>query len=156
LGHSPKTWLWTRPSSRTAPAARVICTSTPVRSSTYLSTGFNLPTLRSIGFGSSTCDFGRAHPVPHTFTMLRTVGFPSAQLVEELGLATDRNSLARYSKRTHGPCVHDLTVASFHGGHMRLIVRSFKVITSASLTNLSHSTLLIERPLKSQQVVISK
>jgi hypothetical protein len=44
----------------------VICTSTPVRSSTYLSTGFNLPTLRSIGFGSSTCDFGRAHPVPHT------------------------------------------------------------------------------------------
>jgi hypothetical protein len=38
--------------------------------------------------------------------MLRTVGFPSAQLVEELGLATDRNSLARYSKRTHGPCVH--------------------------------------------------
>ena len=44
----------------------MICTSTPVRSSTYLSTGFNLPTLRSIGFGSSTCDFGRAHPVPHT------------------------------------------------------------------------------------------
>jgi hypothetical protein len=43
----------------------VICTSTPVRSSTYLSTGFNLPTLRSIGFGSSTCDFGRAHPVPY-------------------------------------------------------------------------------------------
>jgi hypothetical protein len=43
----------------------VICTSTPVRSSTYLSTGFNLPTLRSIGFGYSTHDFGRAHPVPH-------------------------------------------------------------------------------------------
>ena len=43
----------------------MICTSTPVRSSTYLSTGFNLPTLRSIGFGYSTNDFGRAHPVPH-------------------------------------------------------------------------------------------
>lgn len=42
----------------------MICTSTPVRSSTYLSAGFNLPTLRSIGFGSSTDDFGRAHPVP--------------------------------------------------------------------------------------------
>jgi len=43
----------------------MICTSIPVRSSTYLSTGFNLPTLRSIGFGYSTNDFGRAHPVPH-------------------------------------------------------------------------------------------
>jgi hypothetical protein len=43
----------------------VICTSTSVRSSTYLSAGFNLPTLRSIGFGYSTNDFGRAHPVPH-------------------------------------------------------------------------------------------
>ncbi len=43
----------------------MICTSTPVRSSTYLSAGFNLPTLRSIGFGYSTHDFGRAHPVPH-------------------------------------------------------------------------------------------
>ena len=42
----------------------MICTSTPVRSSTYLSAGFNLPTLRSIGFGYSTHDFGRAHPVP--------------------------------------------------------------------------------------------
>ncbi len=42
----------------------MICTSTPVRSSTYLSAGFNLPTLRSIGFGSSTHDSRQSHPVP--------------------------------------------------------------------------------------------
>jgi|GEM_PF-3535403 hypothetical protein len=45
----------------------MICTSTPVRSSTYLSAGFNLPTLRSIGFGSPTHDYRRAHLVPPRF-----------------------------------------------------------------------------------------
>jgi hypothetical protein len=45
-----------------------------------------------------------------------------------LSLAIDRNSLARYSKRTHGPCVHNLAVASFLGGHMRLIVSWFQAL----------------------------
>jgi hypothetical protein len=59
---------------------------------------------------------------------LRTVGFPAAWAVEGLGLAIDRNSLARYSKRTHGSCVHDLPVASFLGDRMRLIVSWFQAL----------------------------
>jgi hypothetical protein len=51
---------------------------------------------------------------------LRTVGFPSAPAVEGLRLAMDRNSLARYSKRTHGSCVHGLAPASFLRDLMRL------------------------------------
>ena len=45
-----------------------------------------------------------------------------------LSLAIDRNSLARYSKRTHGSCVHDLSVASFLGDHMRLIISWFQAL----------------------------
>ena len=39
-----------------------------------------------------------------------------------LDLAMNRNSLARYSKRTHGSCVHGLAAASFLGDPMRHIV----------------------------------
>ena len=106
---------------------RTICTSEPVRSSTYLSAGFNLPTLRSIGFGSSTYDFGRAHPVPRP---LRGCGLSVSLRLRPCGLslAIDRNSLARYSKRTHGSCVHGLAAASFLGDLMRLIVSWFQAL----------------------------
>ena len=42
-----------------------ICTSAPVRSSTPLSGGFNLPRRRSTGFGYPTDDSWRAHHAPH-------------------------------------------------------------------------------------------
>src|SRR5208282_6209714 len=45
-----------------------------------------------------------------------------------LSLAIDRNSLARYSKRTHGSCVRGLAAASFLGDHMRLIVSWFQAL----------------------------
>jgi hypothetical protein len=57
---------------------------------------------------------------------LRTIGFPSAWPFERLRLAIDRNSLARYSKRTHGPCVHRPEAASFLGGPCGLSSPDFR------------------------------
>eukprot|EP00825_Cyclidium_porcatum_P035269 TRINITY_DN369_c0_g2_i1.p1 TRINITY_DN369_c0_g2~~TRINITY_DN369_c0_g2_i1.p1 ORF type:complete len:215 (+),score=-53.73 TRINITY_DN369_c0_g2_i1:129-773(+) len=53
-----------------------ICTSLPVRSSTPLSRGFNLPTHRSTGFGYPTSDSRRAHLAPRTLRCCVLVGFP--------------------------------------------------------------------------------
>ena len=58
-----------------AQVIRKICTSLPVRSSTPLWGGFNLPAHRSTGFGSPTNDSTRAHVAPRK---LRAVGFPMA------------------------------------------------------------------------------
>ena len=44
---------------------RAICRSATVRSSTQLSSGFNLARHRSTGFRSSSIDSRRAHLVPH-------------------------------------------------------------------------------------------
>jgi hypothetical protein len=60
--------------------------------------------------------------------VLRTVDFSAAWAVEGLNLAIDRNSLARYSKRTHGSCVHGLAAASFLGDLMRLIISWFQAL----------------------------
>jgi hypothetical protein len=54
--------------------------------------------------------------------------FPCGSGRSGLSLAIDRNSLARYSKRTHGPCVHHLSAASFLGGLMRLIISWFQAL----------------------------
>jgi hypothetical protein len=77
----------------------VICTSTPVRSSTYLSAGFNLPTLRSIGFGYSSDDFGRAHPAPPA---LRRCG-----LSVSLRLRPISRALASPSNETPWPVIQN-------------------------------------------------
>ena len=77
----------------------MICTSIPVRSSTSLSRGFNLPRHRSTGFGYPTNDSRRAHLVPRA--LRRCEPLVSLRLRSfELSLAIDQNSLARYSKRT--------------------------------------------------------
>jgi hypothetical protein len=78
---------------------RKICTSLPVRSSTFLSKGFNLFRHRSTGFGYPTNDSRRAHLVPRA--LRRCEPLVSLRLRSyELSLAIDQNSLARYSKRT--------------------------------------------------------
>ena len=104
---------------------RKICTSLPVRSSTFLSKGFNLFRHRSTGFGYPTNDSRRAHLAPHA---LRRCGhLVSLRLRSyELSLAIDQNSLARYSKRTirHWSI---LRLRPFHAvsEYSRLVSRSF-------------------------------
>ena len=63
---------------------RAICRSATVRSSTHLSTGFNLARHRSTGFRSPTNDSGRAHPVPHRLSGCGPFGFPSASEINSL------------------------------------------------------------------------
>ena len=84
-----------------AQVIRKICTSLAVRSSTFLSKGFNLPRHRSTGFGYPSSDSRRAHLVPHPCG-LRTCWFPFGSEFLTLSLATEQNSMARYSKRTIG------------------------------------------------------
>ena len=81
-----------------AQVIRVICTSTPVQSSTSLSEGFNLPTHRSTGFGYRTNDSSRAHDAsrPKAASMLLSLWLP----FYKVNLAIGQNSLARFSKRT--------------------------------------------------------
>ena len=105
-----------------AQVIRTICTSEPVRSSTFLSEGFNLPTHRSTGFGSPANDLRRAHLAPRA---IRHCGHSLSLWLRccHLNLAIDRNSLARFSKRTIGrwakpfhalsACSH-LVSGSFH------------------------------------------
>ena len=71
---------------------RAICRSATVRSSTHLSTGFNLARHRSSGFRSSTIDSKRAHFVPHS-KLLRTCRFPFGYVDQPLNLANDQDSL---------------------------------------------------------------
>lgn len=89
---------------------RTICTSEPVQSSTYLSTGFNLPRHRSTGFGSPSSD-SRLLPT----SRLAPCGvarhrFPCGSPRKAVNLATERNSLARFSKRTNRTLVPTLRV----------------------------------------------
>lgn len=60
---------------------RAICTSAPLRSSTPLSKGFNLPRNRSAGFGYRGLDSRRAHLPPRK---LRGFGFPMATRFDRL------------------------------------------------------------------------
>ena len=103
---------------------RAICRSATVRSSTHLSTGFNLARHRSSGFRSSTNDSKRAHFVPHS-KLLRTCRFPFGFGDQPLNLAIDQNSLGHFSKRTTGRC-------SYHRFHAQsactqLVSRSFHI-----------------------------
>ena len=82
---------------------RAICRSATVRSSTHLSTGFNLARHRSSGFRSSTIDSKRAHFVPHS-KLLRTCRFPFGYVDQPLNLANDQDSLGHFSKRKTGRC----------------------------------------------------
>ena len=103
---------------------RAICRSATVRSSTHLSTGFNLARHRSSGFRSSTIDSKRAHFVPHS-KLLRTCRFPFGYADQPLNLANDQDSLGHFSKRTTGRC-------SYHRFHAQsactqLVSRSFHI-----------------------------
>ena len=82
---------------------RAICTSATVRSSTQLSSGFNLARHRSTGFRFSTIDFRRAHLVPHP-EGLRTCRFPYGFGDQLLNLANDQDSQGHFSKRTSERC----------------------------------------------------
>ena len=82
---------------------RAICRSATVRPSTQFSPGFSLVRNRSTGFRSSTIDFGRAHPVPHS-KLLRTCRFPFGFVDQLLNLANDQDSLGHFSKRKTGRC----------------------------------------------------
>ncbi len=86
-----------------AQVIRTICTSVPVRSSTSLSKGFNLPKHRSTGFGYPTNDLRRAHRVPRACA-LRTFRFRFGFMFLTFNLAIDRNSMGRFSKRTIQRC----------------------------------------------------
>lgn len=63
---------------------RRICTSLPVRSSTPLSRGFNLPTHRSTGFGYPSSDSRRAHLAPRILRCCVLVGFPTTPVFNTL------------------------------------------------------------------------
>ena len=67
-----------------AQVIRVICTSTPVRSSTPLSKGFDRPRHRSTGFGFRTHDSSRAHDAPRPLRGCAHVAFASASHVQWL------------------------------------------------------------------------
>ena len=94
---------------------RAICRSATVRSSTHLSTGFNLARHRSRGFRSSTIDSKRAHFVPHS-KLLRTCRFPFGFGGLPLNLAIDQNSLGHFSKRTTGRCSYHRFVSLYPTG----------------------------------------
>ena len=103
---------------------RALCRSATVRSSTHLSTGFNLARHRSSGFRSSTNDSKRAHFVPHS-KLLRTCRFPFGFGDQPLNLAIDQNSLGHFSKRTTGRCSY----LRFHAQSActQLVSRSFHI-----------------------------
>ncbi len=88
-----------------------ICTSAPVRSSTSLSGGFNLPRRRSTGFGYPTNDSWRAHHAPHP----KAAGSSLSLRLPPYGvnLAVGQNSLARFSKRKMERC-STLRLLRFH------------------------------------------
>ena len=67
-----------------AQVIRTICTSVPVRSSTSLSKGFNLPKHRSTGFGYPTNDLRRAHRVPGVLRPCGHFAFASASYFQYL------------------------------------------------------------------------
>ena len=81
--------------------SRSVCTSSSnrYRTSTSLSRSFILPRARSSGFGSLSRD------CPHFHTMRLVtcahIAFAAASL-KEISLATRKNSLPRFSKRTTG------------------------------------------------------
>ena len=67
-----------------AQVIRTICTSEPVQSSTCLSTSFNLPTHRSIGFGYPSNDLGeRTLTLVHR-SVLRPFAFAAATRMTRL------------------------------------------------------------------------
>ena len=103
---------------------RAICRSATVRSSTHLSTGFNLARHRSSGFRSSTIDSKRAHFVPHS-KLLRTCRFPFGYGDQLLNLANDQDSLGHFSKRTYRRCSY----LRFHAytACTHLVSRSFHI-----------------------------
>jgi len=103
---------------------RAICRSATVRSSTHLSTGFNLARHRSSGFRSSTIDSKRAHFVPHS-KLLRTCRFPFGYADQPLNLANDQDSLGHFSKRTYGRCSYHRFHA--HTACTQLVSRSFHI-----------------------------
>ena len=103
---------------------RAICRSATVRSSTQLSSGFNLARHRSTGFRSSTIDSKRAHFVPHS-KLLRTCRFPFGYGDQLLNLANDQDSLGHFSKRTNRRCSY----LRFHAysACTHLVSRSFHI-----------------------------
>ena len=106
------------------PARPSDCRSATVRSSTHLSTGFNLARHRSSGFRSSTIDSKRAHFVPHS-KLLRTCRFPFGYGDQLLNLANDQDSLGHFSKRTNRRCSY----LRFHAysACTHLVSRSFHI-----------------------------
>ena len=70
----------------------------PLRASTWFYPDFTLPKARSNGFGSHPCDYlALSYHIPRK---LRIFGFPMTPPCKRFSLATQMNSLARYSKRT--------------------------------------------------------
>ena len=70
----------------------------PLQASTRFYSDFTLPRTRSSGFGSYSCDFLALSY--HSPRKLRVIGFPMDAPCKRIILATQINSLARYSKRT--------------------------------------------------------
>jgi hypothetical protein len=69
-----------------------------LQASTRFYSRFTLPTARSIGFGSYSCDFRHFHTL--CLACAAQYWFPCGCVCKRLILATKIHSLARYSKRT--------------------------------------------------------
>jgi hypothetical protein len=125
-----------------AQVIRAICTSAPVRSSTPLSRGFNLPTHRSTGFGYPTNDF-RELTTSLASCEVADIRFPFGYASLMLNLAIDRNSLARFSKRTIKRCSTPYGASSL-SRLIRLLLFGFRLFSpSAKCTFQLSLTLLL-------------